>query len=147
MELLRSQDNCLFKVCPNRDKEDDADDAAQLKSPQNWSKTSRTWSGLLFAGPQTEILVHSFTDSQLFKPWTLTEGSVIQFFNIFDWVQGPHGKGDRQLKHVEAVVAELIELCQLCWVRSHIPFHPMSCWMSMERQWETLGFPCQCLCK
>lgn len=35
------QDNCLFKVCPNRDKEDDADD-----------------------------------------------GSVIQFFNIFDWVAG-----------------------------------------------------------
>ena len=56
----------------------------------------------------------------------------------------PMAKGDRQLKHVEAVVAELIELC---WVRSHIPFHPMSCWMSMERLWETLGFPCQCLCK
>ena len=33
---------------------------------------------------------------------------MIQFFNIFDWVQGPHGCGDGQLRHV-AVVAELVE--------------------------------------
>lgn len=96
------QDNCLFKICPNADKEDDAElDVTWLASLQTRRRLKAfglfilvCWvCNVFFVTPLIWCATPIGHRSEPKQSVSAAEGSVTQFFNVFDWVCSPQSDG------------------------------------------------------